>query len=144
MLRTEITRGGPTSAIPAEDSGICRVSEQFFSEFNIRALQQGIRYKVYVASGGVHRIDNQSEPELVAIMRSMYINYCKNLPFDYIGQVRDLNGLVLDYAVPNIVSEANMRRHYLVDINTPLAVLEPAVSTSVAGFKTERESARLI
>lgn len=136
--RAEITRGGLTTAIPCEDSATCRVSELFFSDVNIHALQTGIRYRVYVASSGTHRIENQSQDELVSIMRSIYVDYSKNLPFDYVGQVRALNARVLEFAVPRIVEEANMRLHYLRDINTPLAVLEPAVATSVVGSKTER------
>jgi hypothetical protein len=134
----EITRGGPTAAIPCEDSASCKVSDLFFSHVNISALQQGIRYKVYVESSGVHKINNQSQDELGAIMRSIYINYSRNLPFDYIGQVKQLNERVLDYAVPRIVTEANMRLHYLKDIDSPLPVLPPAVATSVAGSKTEQ------
>ena len=117
------------------------VSELFFSPLNIRALQQGIRYRVYVASSGTHIIANQSEEELMIIMRSLYIDYSKNLPFDYVGQVKSLNARVIDYAVPRIVEEANMRTHYLKDINTPLGVMEPAVATSVVGSRTERLAA---
>jgi hypothetical protein len=46
-------------------------------------------------------------------MRSLYLDYSKNLPFDYIGQVKSLNIRVLDFAVPQIISEADMRLHYL-------------------------------
>jgi hypothetical protein len=45
--------------------------------------------------------------ELLA-MRSLYLDYSKNLPFDYIGQVKSLNIRVLDFAVPQIISEADM------------------------------------
>lgn len=132
------TRGGPTVGIPCEDKQSCGVSDLFFSTINIAALQQGIRYKVYVKSSGVHNISNQSESELLAIMRSLYLDYSKNLPFDYVGQVKSLNARVLDFAVPRIISEADMRLHYLRDINSPLPVMEPAMATSVAGSKTER------
>jgi hypothetical protein len=54
------TRGGPTVGIPCEDKQSCGVSDLFFSPVNIAALQQGIRYKVYVNSSGVHNIPNQS------------------------------------------------------------------------------------
>ena len=142
--RAEITRGGSTTAIPCEDSSTCRVSELFFSDVNVRALQTGIRYRVYVDSSGTHRIQNQSGEELTSIMRSIYVDYSKNLPFDYVGQVRDLNARVLEYAVPRIVEEANMRMYYLRDINTPPAVLQPAVATSVVGSKTERPAFSLL
>jgi hypothetical protein len=141
MQRMTITQcKGPssTAAIPAEDHATNRVSVLFFSDLNVGAVQQGVRYRVYVDSEGRHQIGNQSEQELLAIMRSVYLDYCRNLPYDYVGQVRALNGRVIAYAVPKIVSELDMRMHYIRDINTPPAVLQPAVATNVTGAKQER------
>jgi hypothetical protein len=112
------------------------VSDLFFSPVNIAALQQGIRYKVYVNSSGVHNIPNQSEGELLA-MRSLYLDYSKNLPFDYIGQVKSLNIRVLDFAVPQIISEADMRLHtYGHQLSSTCHGTRNG--HSVAGSKTER------
>jgi hypothetical protein len=115
-----------------------RVAQLFFSDYNLNALQQGIRYRVYVDSGNMTVIGRQSDEALEAIMRSVYTDYCRNLPTDIVGQVRSLNARVLDFAVPRIVAEAGMFTYYMADIKTPRAVMEHGQTTSVAGLKQER------
>ena len=54
-----------------------KVSNLFFSEENIDILQNGIRFVVYKKTKEI--ISKQSEPELQVIMRSIYLQYAKNL-----------------------------------------------------------------
>jgi hypothetical protein len=119
------------------------VAQLFFSDINLEALQQGIRYRVYVDSDNRIVVGHQSVEALQSIMRSVYTDYARNLPFDIVGQVRSLNARVLDYAVPQVVSEAKMYSHYMRDISSPLAVMENGATTSVAGLKQERLSRSL-
>jgi hypothetical protein len=50
-------------------------------------------------------------------MRSFYLQYGKNLSYNIPGQIAELNKLVIDWAVPAIVSEVEMHIHYQNDIN---------------------------
>ena len=112
------------------------LSGVFFSAQNVEALQQAIRYQVYVRSNRKHIIDKQSDTELRIVMRSIYIQYGKNAPHEILEQVKELNARVLDYCVPNVLSEIQMHMHYLNDLErvpTPLA-RSPYIST--AGTKT--------
>lgn len=127
---------------PAEALGpqaeMTRTAQLFFSDDNLNALQQGIRYRVYVDSENQIVVGRQSDEALEAIMRSIYTDHSRNLPFDIVGQVRSLNARVLEFAVPQVVSEARMYGHYMRDIRTPRAVMEHSVTTSVVGMKQER------
>lgn len=128
----------PTEALGPQ-AEMTRVAQLFFSDDNLNALQQGVRYRVYVDSGNQFVIGRQSDEALEAIMRSIYTDHSRNLPFDVVGQVRSLNARVLEFAVPQVLSEAKMYSHYLHDIRTPRGVMENGVTTSVAGMKQERQ-----
>lgn len=112
------------------------VSDVFFSEENVDALHEGIRYQVYVQSNGKHTIGRQSDVELGIVMRSVYLEYSKNLPFDVLGQVRELNSIVLKLTVPKIVREVDMYVAYRRDISTLPVPLERAQNVSRAGTRS--------
>lgn len=90
------------------------LSNTFFSPENIRQVQRQIRNAV---SQKGFDIDDQSIDELQIIMRSFYLQYAKNLPDNIPGQIAELNRLVVDWAVPSIISEIEMHIHYQNDIN---------------------------
>jgi hypothetical protein len=112
------------------------LSDLFFSTKNIDILQDAVRYQVYVRSDKQHIIDKQSSTELHIIMRSIYIEYARHVPYDVVGQVRVLNTKVLDYCVDNIISEINMRMHYVRDVDQVPIPLSRSPMLSSAGTKT--------
>lgn len=112
-----------------------KVSALFFSRHNINTLQSGIRYSVYKRSQNQHIIDNQSENDLMVIMRSIYLQYSKNLPYNIVEQVKKLNSMVLDYCVPNILREVNQYNNYTNDISSLPIPLEHAKNMSSKGTK---------
>lgn len=112
------------------------LSQLYFSQKNVDALQEGIRYMVYVKSGEKHVIDKQSDTDLKIVMRSIYLEYGRNLPFDIVGQVKDLNTRVLDFCVERILEEINMYMHYRVDISKNYEPMPRSENTSSAGTKT--------
>jgi hypothetical protein len=74
------------------------LAKAFFSEKNMQAVQNAIRKAVYEKSGPKkYVIDDQSADELTIIMRTMYLQYAQNLPYDIPGQVTDLNEKVLNW-----------------------------------------------
>jgi len=111
------------------------VSEVFFSKRNIDALQEAIRYQVYVNTDNQYVISRQSDTELQIIMRSMYLQYSKNLPFDISGQVQVLNKMVIDYCVPIIVQEIKQYAFYKADISKLPVPMERSKNGSNAGTK---------
>ncbi len=132
------------------------VSSLFFSKQNINALQQGICNKVYNDSRGKYNIGKQSETELKIIMRSTYFNSLKNNFFiqfqnenyngsaNYTGydsdptvsQVRILNKAVLDWAVPQIITNIQQFEKYKQDVSMLPNPMDRPSLTSMAGTKS--------
>jgi len=109
------------------------VSDMFFSQANIDALQLGLRYGVWKRTGKT--IGNQDPIQLKAVMRNMYNTYGMNRSTEVLDQVRVLNGWVLDYCIPDVVSALSMHDHYLRDIKQLPVPLERAQNVNVAGTK---------
>lgn len=108
-------------------------AQLFFSPMNLDALQEAIRYQAFLRSG--HVIGRQSESELIAIMRAMYLqngenacrsagddktNACRNSRVSNVSEVsevRRLNALVIEYAVERVAAELDIYMHYRADIS---------------------------
>lgn len=112
------------------------VSNLFFSEKNINALQEGIRYRIYNETNGKHIIGRQSDTDLKIIMRSIYLQYSKNLPNNIVEQVRELNKKVLDWSIKEILSNLKQFDMYRKDISTMPVPLERAPLITTKGTKT--------
>ena len=81
-------------------------------------------------------IDDQDIDELKMIMRAMYLQYAKNNTFNVEGQINELNKMVIDWAVPRIMSEIEQYNYYLNDISHLPVPLEKPLNMSSAGTKS--------
>jgi hypothetical protein len=113
-----------------------RVSELYFSNGNVNMLQQGIINKIYNITNGVYLIGKQSDSELKIIMRSIYYQYSKNNPEKIIEQVKELNTKVLDWAIPEILSNIKQHEHYKKDVSTLAYPNERPIFISQKGTKS--------
>lgn len=111
------------------------LSDVYFSQANLDAVQDAIRYRVYVDSDNKYVISRQSDAEVQIIMRSTYYQHSKNLPFDILGQVKVLNKKVLDWAVPRIIQEINQYQQYKADASMLPVPLSQPQNVSSAGNK---------
>lgn len=111
------------------------LSNLFFSQTNIDALQQGLKNLVYERTNRKAIIGNQNETELKIIMRSIFLQYGKNQKNNIIEQIRELNGYVLNWAVPEIISNLKQHENYKKDISTLPMPLERAQLTSQKGTR---------
>lgn len=113
------------------------LSRSFFSPENTKIIQNAIRKEVFDRSGDKQWvIDEQSADELQIVMRSLYLQYAKNLDFNIPGQIAELNKLVINWCVPRIMSEVGMYQYYLKDISALPVPLPPPMSMSSAGSKS--------
>lgn len=113
------------------------LSRLFFSELNIKALQQGIKNIILNKTCGKLRIGDQSVNELLTIMRSVYLQETRHsYLLSPIDQVKKLNENVLLFAVPRIMSEAKMHEAYIQRITSLPVPMEYGMATSLAGSKT--------
>jgi len=112
------------------------VSKIFFSIQNINLLQIGIRNKILNETNGKINIGRQKDDELKIVMRSIYFQYSKNSPNNIKEQVLDLNIRVIDWCVPEIISNIKQSQRYINDISTMPIPLERSILPSGKGLKT--------
>ena len=114
------------------------VSKAFFSGQNLTRIQNTIRKQVFERSQPKgYIIDNQSVDELKMIMRAIYYTYSRNLPFDTEGQIAELNGRVVEWSVPHILSAVDHYVYYLQDISHLPVPLQQPMNLSRAGTRTK-------
>ena len=107
----------------------------FFSKMNVKNVQNQIRYQVWKRSGQKYVIAPQSETDLIIILRSIYLQYSKNLPDHVKEQVSSLNQKAIEFSVSNILTEVQQHLGYEQDITTLPIPLEHAANLSNAGTK---------
>jgi len=94
------------------------LSIAYFSQENIKILQNGIRRGVYERSNGQYVIGPQDCDSLKIIMRSVYLQHAANQPTHISQQITELNKIVLNYCIQQIYSEAQGYMKYMDDVST--------------------------
>ena len=112
------------------------LSKAFFSNTNLEMIQNMLRYNVWLASDKKYMIDKQDSVQLNIIMRSIYLQYSKNLQYDIKTQIKKLNGFVIDWCVPRVLSEVMQYVQYKKDISRPIEIIPYGEYKSSAGTKT--------
>jgi len=105
----------------------------FFSNRNIQIIQNAIRKRVYDISG--HIIGNQSENELLMIMRSMFF---LNLPLEFptvTKNIEFLNKTVIDQALPKILTNMKQYLIYLKDVQRNSTPSDRPVGETIKGTR---------
>lgn len=101
------------------------LSDSYFSEQNVRALQEGLRKGVYEMSNGQFNIPPQNVDQLKIIMRSIYLQYATHSEQESIySQIERLNKLVLDYSVQFVYKETVGYLKYCQDQSTLVVPLD--------------------
>lgn len=85
------------------------INEIFFSEMNVKVIQDTIRYKVNSDTGKV--ISRQSDNELYIVMRSIMLQFAnfRSGIDNIVDEIKGLNEKVVEYAVENVSS--NVKQH---------------------------------
>jgi hypothetical protein len=109
------------------------LSRTYFSNDNIERLQLQIIDSVY--NSCQKKISRQSYQELQIIMKSIYLQYGRNLPYDIEGQVATLNKYVVDECARIIVPNVLQYNKYMDDITSPIPVMPLAQNVSNRGYK---------
>ena len=100
------------------------LSKTFFSKRNIDCIQNNLIRKVFEKSG--HKIARQSDLQLQIIMRSIYLQYSKNLTCDVKIQIKELNKKVLDYSLDRVITEILQFLEYKNTVtNIPSPLVHP-------------------
>lgn len=99
------------------------VTELFFSSENMDRVQKMIRREVKFRTNNEYELDvDQDEADLLVSMRAVLFDMYggRFLPFKIKHQVKELNRKVLNYIVPDIVSNMKQEYGYIKEINKPL------------------------
>ena len=111
-----------------------QVNQYFFSKQNIKYIQDHIRYDVYKKTK--QKINQQSNRELVIIMKSMYLQYSTNNDNNLKNEIDYLNSIVIDYSVPKIITNMTQYIGYTKDLNKMYTPIDKPVSDNIIGLKS--------
>jgi hypothetical protein len=106
------------------------LSLAFFSNENMVIIQNAIRKGVYDKSNKQFIIEPQNCNELKIIMRSIFLQYSKNLPVDITQQIITLNQLVTKFAIEQIYKEMISYIKYTQDASTMAVPISMPINTS--------------
>lgn len=112
------------------------LNQYFFSDKNINRIQFMLKEEIFKQSNGRFQIDRQSDSELVQVMKSVYLRYARNLPYQIAEQVAQLNRIVIREIVPYVLSEIYGYYGYLRDIQRTPTPIDRPKSLSSKGLKT--------
>lgn len=112
------------------------LSDVFFSNKNVDALQDAIINIIYERSCKKYSISRQSDTELRIVMRSVYLEHGRHSQYNTIEEVKRLNGIVLQYCVPRIMQEINIYMQYKTDVDKIPDPMDRGEFVSAKGTKT--------
>lgn len=125
------------------------LSNVFFSRENIKLCQNRLKKRVYM-TGVIYKkkwiICDQDENDLIVVMRAVFLQYAKNLPYknddgtinkDIIKkQIDALDNIVVDEIIEKVIANIKQYMGYLEDINTPLMPPDRPENVSNKGRKS--------
>jgi hypothetical protein len=110
------------------------LSRTFFSNDNVERIQLQIINNVYKQSQ--KQISKQSYQELQIIMKSIYLQYSRNLPNNIEEQVLTLNKYVIDECVSIIIPNVTQYNKYITEITGPIPINPRSINVSNKGDKS--------
>ena len=119
-----------------KDRGDNGISEIFFSPENIKRIQKMMKREVYERTNRQFNIGDQDEADLMVAMRAVYMEHSRFLPFKIISQVKTLNRKLIEYVVPDIVTNVKQHYDYVKEINSPIKPIDRPLNVNHAGRKS--------
>lgn len=119
------------------NEGLCPNNELkslFFSEENIKRIQTLIKKAVYEKTNYRYRLtQDQDVMDLTIAMQAVFELYAKNIPFNYVRQVKGLNKQIVAYVVPDMITNILQHQGYLTEINSPIKSMPLPTNVRTAG-----------
>ena len=112
------------------------LSDLFFSTANVEIIQRQIVLNVFNKSEKKYLIPFQNPKSLEIIMKYIFNENAKHLPYNVTEQIRELNQNVTDEVTPMVINNINSKQEYLREINAPPPVNELPINVHSAGNKT--------
>ncbi|AYV78269.1 MAG: hypothetical protein Edafosvirus8_19 [Edafosvirus sp.] len=112
------------------------LSRLFFSNENIKRIQNMIKKEIYNKTEGKFKVDDQDESDLLVAMRATFMNYGDFLPDKIIHQVKLLNKRVVCDVLPDMITNIKQYYSYIDEINKPIQPIARPLNVSHAGRRT--------
>lgn len=96
-----------------------QLEELFFSDENMDLINKQLILSVFKRTKGEYKISEQSKENLLIVMRYIFIEYARHLPYNITEQIRELNCRVVGELVPTIVTNVSQKLAYLKEISEP-------------------------
>lgn len=90
----------------------------FFSNSNVNILQNEIQLGVRKMSNNQYNVGRQNNDQLKIIMNSIFVENSRNQTNDVNNAIKNLNSLVLQYAIPQVFNSVESYLKYKRDIAT--------------------------
>lgn len=133
-MKNITTKGAPGDVNPETED---ELSKMFYAQENIRRIQKKIRQTVFERTKGQFRLDvDQDDQDLLITMRAVFLEHARFLPFRIVHQVKDLNKRVIEYIVPEMITQIKQYYGYIKEISEPLKPIPRPVNVNNAGRKT--------
>jgi len=130
-IRNELIKNiTKTSEFEIDNPNMNLLKTVFFSTENVELINKQLILNVWKRTKGQYKIGFQDTNKIVIVMQYIYIEYCKNLPFDIKGQIKKLNCMVVNDILPDIITNLEQKIGYLQDIEKRKPLLDLPISTS--------------
>lgn len=125
-------------------NGVCEDNEDpltqlFFSPENMKRINKMIKREISIRTNGKYRLDvDQNNSDLLIVMRAVFFDMygARFLPFKIIRQVKELNVQVVNYVLPDMISQMKQEYGYLKEINQPLQTIMRPLNVNNKGRLT--------
>lgn len=97
------------------------LGELFFSQENINRIQKMIKYQVFVRTNGKYKLEvDQNESDVLVVMRDIYITCGKNMPYQLVRQVKELNHKTIEKIIPDMITMIKQDDEYIKQLDKPI------------------------
>jgi hypothetical protein len=93
-----------------------KLEEYFFSDDNVDLINKQIVLTVWKRTNNQYKINLQNKDQIIIIMRYIFIENAKHLPYDIKGQIHELNCNVVGEIIPSVITNFEQKLGYLRDI----------------------------
>jgi hypothetical protein len=114
LLRKQLIK----NQLKISECNVGDLEKTFFSKENIDLINKQLILSVYNSTNKQFLICTQKEADLLIVMRYVFIEYSRNLPYDINNQIKKLNYRVVNEILPTVVSNVDQKIGYLKDIET--------------------------
>ena len=114
LLRKQLIK----NELKISECNVGELEKTFFSKENINLINKYLILSVYTNTNKQFLICSQKEGDLIIVMRYVFIEYSRNLPYDINKQIKDLNYHVIREILPTVISNVDQKIGYLKDIET--------------------------